>query len=104
MRCLPVEIFQRYQLNFTTLLCLKKSIRESAFREDIIIYQSVSAFSFWNLYPTTDRFRSVQWGDCLNNKADNPYTSSQKSDPCNPEDTVLQHADRSLRFCQFHGV
>lgn len=29
--CLPVEIFQRYQLNFTTLLCLKKSICESAF-------------------------------------------------------------------------
>lgn len=35
--CLLVEIFHRYQLNFTTLLCLKKSIRESAFREDIIM-------------------------------------------------------------------
>ena len=42
--CLLVEIFQRYQLNFTTLLCLKKSIRESAFREDIIII-IVVAFS-----------------------------------------------------------
>ena len=57
-------------------------------------YQSVSAFSFWGLYPTTDRFRSVQWGDCPDNKGDNPDTSSQKSDPCNPENTVLQHADR----------
>ena len=43
LRCLPVEIFQRYQLNFTTLLCLKKSIRESAFRKDIIMI--VVAFS-----------------------------------------------------------
>ena len=133
MRCLLVEIFQCYQLNFATLLCLKKSIRESAFRENIIMI--VVAFSKYrcviphqiefihtnffisvlartddialtldrcsnniNLYllffslglsPTTDRFRSVQWGDCLNNKADNPDTSSQKSDPCNPGGTVL---------------
>lgn len=26
-----VEVFQRHQLNFTTLLCLKKSVCESAF-------------------------------------------------------------------------
>ena len=43
MHYLLVEIFQRYQVNFATLLCLKKSIRESAFREDIIMI--VVAFS-----------------------------------------------------------
>ena len=41
--CLLVEVFQCYQLNFATLLFLKKSIRESTFREDIVVI--VVAFS-----------------------------------------------------------
>ena len=40
---LNVEIFQCYQPNFTTFLCLKKSICESALREDIVVV--VIAFS-----------------------------------------------------------
>lgn len=43
MDCLLVKVFKRYQPYFSTLLCLKKSIRESAFREDIIVI--VIAFS-----------------------------------------------------------
>lgn len=38
-----VEVFRRYQLNLTTLLCLKKSICKSAFRENRIVI--VIAFS-----------------------------------------------------------
>lgn len=37
MEYLLVKVFQRYQLNFTAILCLKKSICESAFREDIVV-------------------------------------------------------------------
>lgn len=36
-KLLLVQVFQRYQPNFSTLLRLKKSIRESAFRENIIV-------------------------------------------------------------------
>ena len=48
-------------------------------------YQSVSAFSSSRSVPTTGRFHSAQWEDYPNNRADNPYTSSSKSNPCNPE-------------------
>ena len=139
LNCLLVDIFQRYQLNFTTLLCLKKSICKSAFRKDIVMVVvafsenrciipdqlqfihtnflvsiftraydivptlnrcsddiNLSAFSSLGLYPTTGRFHSAQREGNLNNKADNPDTSFQKSGPYNQKDTVSPHMDRSL--------
>ena len=38
-----IKIFQRYQLNFTTLLCLKKPVSKSTLRKNIVII--VVAFS-----------------------------------------------------------
>ena len=47
---LPVEILQRYQPDFTVLLCLKKSIRKISFWKDIIIFTFNRCSNDINLY------------------------------------------------------